>query len=249
MIPNSCPTFLNEKRSSWKRFSIGKSSSQPIRLSILKLDGTSFEITVTRKATVAKLKQAVEAVFGHLPTQGDSKIWSHVWGNFCLCFEHMKLLRDRDPITRFGIKSGDQLQFVRHTPIYIVAGERSECFTSSSNEGSSSKLDLCGDMNNKQNHVRNEGRKDLNFNKKCESNWGCTMKGLFKHRRQEGRAKGNGCVVKSTVRLGQHFPCDDAKTCKSSSGSNCNGCGNAYLSNSFCDYLGGFGYPTGYCLK
>lgn len=114
---------------------------------------------------------------------------------------------------------------------------------------SSSKLDLCGDMNKKQNHVKNEGRKDLNSSKKSKSNWGCTVKGFLKHRRQEGRAKGNDRVVKSTVRLGQHFPSDDAKSCKSSSGSNCNGCGNAYLSNSFCDYLGGFGYPTGYCLK
>nr|GEU30373.1 hypothetical protein [Tanacetum cinerariifolium] len=191
--------------------------------SILKLVGTSFDITIKRKATVAKLKQAMEAVFGHLPTQGDSKIsWPH---------------------------NGDQLQFVRHTPIYIVAGERSECFTSSYNEGSSSKWGLCGDMDKKQTRVKNEGQRNLDFNKKCESNSGCAMKGLFKHRRHEGRAKGNDRVVKSTVRLGRHFPSDDAKTCKSSSGSNCNRCGNAYLSNSLCDYLGGFGYPTGYCLK
>ncbi|GJR85500.1 hypothetical protein Tco_0209511, partial [Tanacetum coccineum] len=49
------------------------------------------------------------------------------------------------------IKNGDQLQFVTHTPIYIVAGEISESFTSSSNKGSSSKWDLCGDRNNKHN--------------------------------------------------------------------------------------------------
>nr|GEZ55513.1 ubiquitin-related domain-containing protein [Tanacetum cinerariifolium] len=135
MIPSSCPTLLNDKRSAWKRLSIGISSSQPIVLSILKLDGSSFDVIVARKATVAKLKQAVEAVFGHLPTEGDSNIsWPHVWGNFCLCFEHMKLLRDRDRITRFGIKNGDQLQFVRHTPVYIVAGERLESFTCNSNE-------------------------------------------------------------------------------------------------------------------
>nr|GEV09426.1 ubiquitin-related domain-containing protein [Tanacetum cinerariifolium] len=76
----------------------------------------------------------------------------------------MKLLRDRDRITRFGIKNGDHLQFVRHTPVYIVAGERLESFTCNSNEleGSLSKSELCGDMKNKQNLVKNEvneGRK------------------------------------------------------------------------------------------
>nr|GEW58307.1 ubiquitin-related domain-containing protein [Tanacetum cinerariifolium] len=224
MIPSSCPTLLNDKRSAWKRLSIGISSSQPIVLSILKLDGSSFDVMVARKATVAKLKQAVEALFGHLPTQGDSNIsWPH-------------------------------LQFVRHTPVYIVAGERLESFTCNSNEveGSSSKSELCGDMKNKENLVKNEaneGRKYLNSNKKFESSWSCTIKGLLKHRRQEGWAKGNDRVVKSTVRLGRQFASDDAKTCKASSGSNCNGCGNAYLSNSFGDYLGGFGYPTCYCLK
>nr|GEY61000.1 protein root hair defective 3-like [Tanacetum cinerariifolium] len=50
--------------------------------------------------------------------------------------------RDRDPITHFGIKNGDQ--------------GKDQSFTSSSSEGSSSKWDLCGDMNNKQNRVKNE---------------------------------------------------------------------------------------------
>nr|GEV51878.1 beta-glucosidase BoGH3B-like [Tanacetum cinerariifolium] len=69
--------------------------------------------------------------------------WLHVWGNFCLCFEHMKLLHDRDPITCFGIKNGDQGK--EHRDLHLAL-----------NKGSSSIWDLCGDMNNKQNHVINE---------------------------------------------------------------------------------------------
>ncbi|KAI3716708.1 hypothetical protein L1987_67770 [Smallanthus sonchifolius] len=114
-----------------KRVSLRKFSSQPIRLSVLKLDGSSFDIFVKKKATVGKVKQAIEAAF----KQGDSKIsWSHVWGNFCLCFEQMKLLHDRDSIARFGIKNGAQLQFVRYTPLYTLAGETSERLTCSLDE-------------------------------------------------------------------------------------------------------------------
>ncbi|KAI3522712.1 hypothetical protein L1887_00718 [Cichorium endivia] len=171
--------MLPAKRSSWKSLSFGKFSSKPIRLSIVKLDGSSFDIVVKKRATVAKVKKAIEAAFSHMSTPGDDEIsWSHVWGNFCLCFENMKLFRDRDSITRFGIKNGDQLQFVRHTPIYEVAGERLEKITIDSHQPngikignlnrSSSKRDLKGDMkkifrNNRSNHnrVRNENEISL----------------------------------------------------------------------------------------
>lgn len=234
------PLMLPDKRSSWKRLSFGRSSSQPIRLSVLKLDGSTFDIFVTKKATVAKVKRAVETAFSHLPKQGDNKIsWSHVWGHFCLCFEHMKLLKDHHPITRFGIKNGDQIQFVRRTPVYILAGETSETFTSIPDEpeGSSSKSDYFGDMTNKKNVVQKEGEKDFGANKKSRSNW---VKGLFSHRKQDGVANG-----RSTIRL-RLFPLEDEDSnemedvsCKSST----------YSSTIFSDYVGGFGYPTGYCLK
>ncbi|KAK9079499.1 hypothetical protein SSX86_001171 [Deinandra increscens subsp. villosa] len=239
------PPLLPDKRSYWKR---KFSSQQPIRLSILKLDGSTFDITVMKKATVAKLKQAVEAAFSHIPRQGDCKIsWSHVWGHFCLCFEHMKLLRDRDTITRYGIKNGDQLQFVRHTPIYTIAGERSvkQTYSQDESEGSPSITDSRGETKNKQIHVKNEvseGYKGLGASKKYQSDYGCTMRGLFSDRRQEGPTKRNYRVI----RLGRPLPCDEANSKERRDGSSRL---DAYPSSSFSDYVGGFGYPTGYCLK
>lgn len=43
-----------------------------------------LDVIVTRKATVAKLKQSVEAAFGHFPTQGDSKISWYVCKKYVL---------------------------------------------------------------------------------------------------------------------------------------------------------------------
>ncbi|KAL4592330.1 hypothetical protein LXL04_005321 [Taraxacum kok-saghyz] len=244
---SSFPQYLPAKRSSWRSLSFGKFSAKPIRLSILKLDGSSFEIVVFKRATVAKVKKAIEAAFSYLPTQGDDEFsWSYVWGNFCLCFENMKLIRDRDSISRFGIKNGDQLQFVRHTPVYEVTGERFENITIDSNppKGSSSKSDLNTDIKKDRWNIRsnhNRVRNEVN-----RSSWACMVRRLFLHRKTGG-----------TVTLGQWFPSiddddgdDDDDTdddgnisCKLSVDSSC------YLPNPFSEFAGGFGYPTGYCIK
>ncbi|XP_062022169.1 uncharacterized protein LOC133738609 [Rosa rugosa] len=85
-----------------------------LTLSVLKLDGSVFEIHVGRTATVAELKQAVEVVF----TSSICKIpWSLVWGHFCLCHVGKKLTNDRAHIRNFGIKDGDQIEFIRHMSI------------------------------------------------------------------------------------------------------------------------------------
>ncbi|KAK1429631.1 hypothetical protein QVD17_11845 [Tagetes erecta] len=236
-IATSFPPLLSDNRSYWKRVSFGRFSSQPIRLSILKLDGSTFDIIVMKNATVAKLKQAVEAAFSHLPRQGDCKIsWSYVWGHFCLCFEHMKLLRDRDSITRYGIKNGDQLQFVRHTPMYTIAGETSveRTHISDESQGSSSISVMCGDMRSKQNFVKNEvteGYRDFGDSKKYQSNGASTTRGLSSHRKQEGSTKRNDRVV----RLGRPMPREDKDASRRL---------DTYPPNTFSDYVGGFGYPT-----
>ncbi|KAK7834575.1 hypothetical protein CFP56_024655 [Quercus suber] len=61
-----------------------KLPSQPLNLSVLKLDGSSFNIEVTKTATIAELKEAVEAVFDHMPQKGPGKIsWSLSQSNSC----------------------------------------------------------------------------------------------------------------------------------------------------------------------
>ncbi|KAK2991909.1 hypothetical protein RJ640_014105 [Escallonia rubra] len=55
------------------------------------------------------------------------RIKSHVWGHFCLCYDGQKLLTDGDCIGSYGIKEGDQLQFIRHLSInYNMIKERPE---------------------------------------------------------------------------------------------------------------------------
>lgn len=107
---------------------------QPLMLSVLKLDGSCFDIQVKRSATVAELKGAVESVFSHMPENGPGKIsWLHVWWHFCLCYAGQKLLDDADYIANFGIKDGDQLQFVRHvtTGYNVIRKQSKKCLVSS----------------------------------------------------------------------------------------------------------------------
>ncbi|KAI3521220.1 hypothetical protein L1887_10681 [Cichorium endivia] len=99
-------------------FSYQKLPKQLLKLSVLKLDGSSFGVEVSMNATVADLKLALEEFFQLLPTEERCIVsWSHVWGHFCLCYEGQKLLNDKAYIRRLGIKDGDQIKFVRHVTI------------------------------------------------------------------------------------------------------------------------------------
>ncbi|KAJ1415942.1 Ubiquitin-like domain superfamily [Sesbania bispinosa] len=98
-----------------RNFSYDTHPSQSLRLSVLKLDASSFYVEVARTATVAELKQAVEAAFSYMPQKGTGKIsWPHVWGQFCLCYDGHKLVTDTDYLRDYGIRDGDQLHFMRH---------------------------------------------------------------------------------------------------------------------------------------
>ncbi|KAL9260918.1 U11/U12 small nuclear ribonucleoprotein 25 kDa protein-like protein [Drosera capensis] len=89
--------------------------SMPIRLTVVKLDGSRFGIEVQKGATVSELKQAVQEAFSYMPCKGPGKIsWRHVWGSFCLSYYGEKLVRDDEFIKDYRIKDGDELHFVRH---------------------------------------------------------------------------------------------------------------------------------------
>ncbi|KAM6602285.1 hypothetical protein CsatA_021894 [Cannabis sativa] len=82
---------------------------QYLKLSVLKLDGTVFDVFVVKNATVAELKKGVEEVFSTSPKEGQDKIsWSLVWGHFCLSYQGRKLVNDKAPVRHYGIKEGDQ---------------------------------------------------------------------------------------------------------------------------------------------
>ncbi|VVB14080.1 unnamed protein product [Arabis nemorensis] len=104
-----------------RTFSYDKLPSVPIRLSVLKLDGSTFDVYVLSSATVGDLKLAIETAFSHVPKKGPSKIsWSHVWGHFCLCFGGQKLVTDTDCIGLYGMKDGDEVRFKNHVSGNVV---------------------------------------------------------------------------------------------------------------------------------
>lgn len=90
-------------------FLYDKLPEEPLKLSILKLDGSSFDIEVPRNGSVEDLKRAVVENFSHCRIS-----WLHVWSHFCLSYCGQKLLVDDDLIGTYGIKDGDELSFVRH---------------------------------------------------------------------------------------------------------------------------------------
>ncbi|KAK8668991.1 hypothetical protein V6N13_106434 [Hibiscus sabdariffa] len=60
-----------------KSCSYSKLSEEPIKLSVRKLDGSSFDVEVIKSATIAELKLAVQHVFSHMPKKGPGMIsWS-----------------------------------------------------------------------------------------------------------------------------------------------------------------------------
>ncbi|CAA7023220.1 unnamed protein product [Microthlaspi erraticum] len=98
-----------------RTFSYDKLPTEPIRLSVRKLDGSSFDVCVLSSATVGDLKLAIETAFSHVPKKGPSKIsWPHVWGHFCLCFGGQKLVMDTEGIGIYGMKDGDEVRFNNH---------------------------------------------------------------------------------------------------------------------------------------
>ncbi|MCE3051352.1 hypothetical protein HAX54_049564 [Datura stramonium] len=78
-------------------FLYDKLPEEPLKLTILKLDGSSFDIEVLQSRSVEDLKRAVVE-----PSAVQ---------------DFMKLLSDDDLIGTYGIKDGDELSFVRHVSV------------------------------------------------------------------------------------------------------------------------------------
>ncbi|KAG6520661.1 uncharacterized protein LOC122053633 [Zingiber officinale] len=123
--PSSDAGVGSRRRSSSSYFRLP--SDGILRLSVLKLDGSSFDVRVARTASVRDLKDAVEDLFSELrdPEDGKGSIsWSHVWGHFCLCYKEHKLTDDKACLKTFRINDGDQLHFMRHLSLNQVSNKR-----------------------------------------------------------------------------------------------------------------------------
>ncbi|PPS13923.1 hypothetical protein GOBAR_AA06655 [Gossypium barbadense] len=84
-------------------------------ISILKLDGTSFDVAVMNSATVKDLKLAIKKKVIELEQSkmGHRHIsWRHVWANFCLAHHNEKLLDDGAALQDFGVRNNSEVHFL-----------------------------------------------------------------------------------------------------------------------------------------
>ncbi|KAK7312220.1 hypothetical protein VNO77_35929 [Canavalia gladiata] len=86
-----------------------------MRISVLKLDGISFDVKVMNSATVKDLKLAIKKKVNDMEqsSMGHRHIsWKHVWANYCLSYHNNKLLNDDEALQSFHIRNNSQVHFV-----------------------------------------------------------------------------------------------------------------------------------------
>ncbi|XP_059590862.1 U11/U12 small nuclear ribonucleoprotein 25 kDa protein isoform X1 [Vitis vinifera] len=83
-----------------------------MRISVIKLDSTSFDVAVLNSATVKDLKLAIKKKINDMEQSkmGHRHIsWKHVWANFCLSYYNDKLINDGSALQDFGIHNNSQV--------------------------------------------------------------------------------------------------------------------------------------------
>ncbi|CAL8995481.1 unnamed protein product [Prunus brigantina] len=91
-----------------------------MRISVLKLDATAFDVALMNSATVKDLKVAIKKKINDMEQSkmGHRHIsWKHVWGNFCLSYHNDKLLDDNAALQDFGIRNNSQVHFVPYVAL------------------------------------------------------------------------------------------------------------------------------------
>ncbi|KAK9748512.1 hypothetical protein RND81_02G062900 [Saponaria officinalis] len=86
-----------------------------MRISVLKLDSSSFDVVLMNSATLKDLKVAIKKKVSEMEESkmGHRQIsWKHVWANYCLLFQNEKLLDESAPLQDFGIRNNSQVQFI-----------------------------------------------------------------------------------------------------------------------------------------
>lgn len=85
-----------------------------MRISVAKMDATSFDVALPNSATVKDLKLAVKEKTNEIEQSkmGHRHIsWRHVWANSCLSYHADKLLDDNEMLQAFGIRNNSQVHF------------------------------------------------------------------------------------------------------------------------------------------
>ncbi|XP_020261623.1 U11/U12 small nuclear ribonucleoprotein 25 kDa protein isoform X2 [Asparagus officinalis] len=82
-----------------------------MRISVVRMDNTSFVVAVLNSATLKDLKLAIrkktdeieQAKMGHRHIS-----WRHVWANFCLAYSNEKLINDSALLSDYGIRNNSK---------------------------------------------------------------------------------------------------------------------------------------------
>ncbi|XP_026446055.1 U11/U12 small nuclear ribonucleoprotein 25 kDa protein-like [Papaver somniferum] len=99
-----------------------------MRISIVKMDGTSFEVAVLNSATLKELKLAIKKKTNEIEQSkmGHRHIsWRHVWDNFCLSYHNEKLIDDKSVLQDFGIRNNSQVHFAPYVKSKVSQGRHS----------------------------------------------------------------------------------------------------------------------------
>ncbi|KAI7994161.1 hypothetical protein LOK49_LG11G01492 [Camellia lanceoleosa] len=114
------------------------------------------DVEVAKTATVAELKQAVEAAFSHLPSKGPGKIsWSHVGGDFA-----------------YAMMVGSYLQIVN---LSAIMGSTMEIRSDDSSDDDQE--------NSQQQYEQHYDDRDENIKRRCELKLAQLLGGFFSYRR------------------------------------------------------------------
>ncbi|KAK4390861.1 U11/U12 small nuclear ribonucleoprotein [Sesamum angolense] len=97
-----------------------------MRITVLKLDGTSLEVAMMNSATVKDLKLAIKKKVNDMEESrmGHRHIsWKHVWANFCLSYLNEKLLDDNAALQDYGVRNNSQnIVFVGFSEDFVRVG-------------------------------------------------------------------------------------------------------------------------------
>ncbi|XP_047323736.1 U11/U12 small nuclear ribonucleoprotein 25 kDa protein-like isoform X2 [Impatiens glandulifera] len=83
-----------------------------MRISVLKMDNTSF---VNNSANVKDLKLAIKKKVNEMEqsNMGHRQIsWKHVWKNFCLSCQNVKMLDESSSLQDHGLRNNAQVHFI-----------------------------------------------------------------------------------------------------------------------------------------
>ncbi|KAK8957260.1 hypothetical protein KSP39_PZI000950 [Platanthera zijinensis] len=86
-----------------------------MKITIVKMDTTYFDIVVLNSSTVKDLKMSFERRTNEIEQGrlGHRHIsWRHVWANYCLCLHNEKLLDDNSLLSDCGLQNNSKVHFL-----------------------------------------------------------------------------------------------------------------------------------------